>query len=98
MAGIIGIHGDHSCEGQGGECGLHLVFPEVAFERVQGSLEIGGFGAELLHGGITPEEVDDAPVQAFLKRGEGIERGVGEINHRLRRHRLLSAAFAAAGG
>ena len=73
MAGIIGIHGDHSGEGQGGECGLHLAFPEVALERVEGGFEIGGFGAYFLHAGITLGEKAETPIEVFLEGREGVE-------------------------
>lgn len=97
MAGIIGIHGDHSGEGQGGECGLHLAFPEVALERVEGGFEAGGFGARFLNAGIALEEITETPVEVFLEGRQGVECGVGDFN-RLRLLFLLSAAFAACVG
>ena len=71
MAGIIGIHGDHSCEGQGGKRGLHLTFPEVAFERVEGRFDGGWFGAGFLSA-RTGKEAAEPPVQGFLERGQGV--------------------------
>lgn len=93
MAAIIGVHGDHACEGQGGECGLHLAFPEVTLERVQDGFEIGGFGADLFVIRVAPEEITDAPVEVFLKGREGVKGRVGDFN-RLRLYRLPSWAWA----